>query len=80
MQSLNIEIQYGDAPEGQFKCQLHGETHTRFGCLIDANGHKWRICVDCIDNFWSGNQAMITRQRIEDEAERLINERLFGNG
>lgn len=69
-------IAYGNL--GERKCQLHGGIATIFGTLIDPNGHKWLICSACIDNFWAGNQAMITEERIEERARELIQQKLLG--
>jgi hypothetical protein len=64
-------------------CQLCAEVKTRFGAMVDPNGHIWRICADCINSLWDANQATKVQQRIEDRAEELamerIRERLFGN-
>jgi hypothetical protein len=59
-------------------CKLHGGMATRFGSLVDPNGHVWLICSDCIDNFWAGNQAFITEERVEERARQLLQERLLG--
>lgn len=74
----NVEITYGTIP-GQ-ACKLCGNLATRVGTLVDPNGHRWLICSECIDNLWAGNQAMITEERVQEAARKLIEERLLGGG
>lgn len=61
-------------------CKLCGINNTRFGTLIDPNGHKWLICVGCIDNLWSGNAAIITEEQIEQRAAQLLQDKILGSG
>jgi hypothetical protein len=49
-----MQLTYGDTPEQM--CQLHYGKATRFGTLIDPNGHKWLICSDCIGTLWKDKQ------------------------
>lgn len=72
-------FKWGDFTE---RCQLCGEVKERFGCMVDPNGHFWRICADCINTLWDNNQATTLERRIEERAEEIamqrIRERLFG--
>lgn len=49
-----IVLTFGDLDERA--CELHGGLATRFGTLIDPNGHKWIICAACIGSLWAENQ------------------------
>lgn len=76
-------ITYGDLDPRT--CELHGGTHTRFGTLIDPNGHKWVICADCINTLWNTRQetilsedAQAERDSIIDAAMLKLRESLFG--
>jgi hypothetical protein len=50
-----IVLTYGDLADPR-PCELHGGLATRFGTLIDPNGHKWIICADCINSLWEDKQ------------------------
>ena len=76
MPSSNVVVLYGNtAPR---PCKLCGKNHTRFGTLVDPNGHSWLVCVTCIDNLWSGNAAIIQDAEVEDRARQLVQDKLFG--
>lgn len=30
----------------------------RMGSMTDPNGHKWKICADCITFMWRGRHPM----------------------
>jgi hypothetical protein len=74
--SGTVQVLYGNT--SPTACKLCGKTHTRFGTLIDPNGHAWLVCNTCIDNLWSGNAAFIVDSEIEDRAKQLVQERLMG--
>ena len=50
-----IVLTYGDLPTPRV-CELHGGLASRFGTLIDPNGHKWAICATCINGLWGKMQ------------------------
>lgn len=76
MPSSNVVVLYGDTASRN--CKLCGKLHTRFGTLVDPNGHSWLVCVTCIDNLWSGNAAIIQDAEVEDRARQLVQDKLFG--
>lgn len=78
MPSRNITVLYGETTRR--KCNLCGKFNTRFGSLIDPNGHSWLVCVTCIDNLWHGNAAIISDAEVEDRARQLLQDRLLGMG
>jgi hypothetical protein len=78
MPSRNITVVYGEMNQRQ--CGLCGKLKTRFGSLIDPNGHTWIICADDIDALWHRNAAIIVDSEIEERAKQLIQERLLGMG
>jgi hypothetical protein len=51
----SIVLTFGDMSEPR-PCELHGGLATRFGTLIDPNGHKWVICAACINSLWEEKQ------------------------
>jgi hypothetical protein len=53
-------------------CELHGGEATRFGTLIDPNGHKWIICATCINGLWDATNWAIIREEAESEAEQKL--------
>jgi hypothetical protein len=74
--SATVNVLFGNtAPR---PCKLCGETETRFGTLIDCNGHSWLICMKCVDGLWSRNAAVIVDEVIEERAKQLVQEKLFG--
>jgi hypothetical protein len=72
----NVEVTYGTTPPQA--CKLHGELATRFGTLIDPNGHRWLICAECIDALWSKQQFVIRDEEVNRRARQLLEERLLG--
>jgi hypothetical protein len=70
MPSKGIVALYGDlSPE---KCDLHGEMATRFGTLIDPNGHTWTICAECINTLWAERQMMNLEPTREEKVEGAL--------
>lgn len=76
MPSANVVVLYGKCPLRP--CKLCGKDNTRFGTLVDQNGHSWLVCTDCIDGLWSRNAAIIQDEEVERRAEQLIQDKLFG--
>lgn len=72
-----IQVTYGNTQPQT--CKLHGELATRFGTLIDPNGHRWLICAECIDTLWSGRQFVIRDEEVNKRARELLQERLLGD-
>jgi hypothetical protein len=72
----NIVALFGDTVPTT--CKLCGKTQTRFGTLVDCNGHTWLICMECVDGLWSRNAAVIVDAEIEERARQLVQEKLFG--
>lgn len=72
-----MKLVFGEGPRKD--CQLCWKKRTRFGMLVDPNGHLWLICAECINTLWAGNQAIITEDEIDQRARQLIQERLMGN-
>jgi hypothetical protein len=76
MPSSNVMVLYGDTSPRD--CKLCGKQNTRFGTLIDCNGHSWLVCMACVDGLWSRNAAVIVDAEIEDRARQLVQDKLFG--
>jgi hypothetical protein len=74
--SQNVMVLYGTTKPRP--CKLCGKTETRFGTLVDPNGHSWLVCVTCIDNLWKGNAAIIQDAEVEERARQLVQDKLFG--
>ena len=72
----NVEVSYGELPEQV--CKLHGGEATRFGTLVDPNGHRWLICAGCINSLWGENQWIIREEEVDRRARQLLEERLLG--
>jgi hypothetical protein len=66
----NYVITYGDLDPRL--CELHGGVASRFGTLIDPNGHKWIICADCINTLWAERQAMNMEPTKEEKVDQAI--------
>lgn len=49
-----VKITYGDY---NHTCQVCYKPRTRFGLLVDPNGHSWRVCQKCIDRLWRKRHA-----------------------
>jgi hypothetical protein len=73
---VNVVALYGDTQPTA--CKLCGTMQTRFGTLIDCNGHTWLICMACVDGLWSRNAAVIVDEVIEERARQLVQDKLFG--
>lgn len=39
-------------------CQVCFNDETRFGTLVDPNGHTWLVCRNCINQLWEKAQAL----------------------
>lgn len=75
-------IRYGDMVG---VCAVHGGQGSRFGTLVDPQGHAWLVCVTCINSLWGERQQMILseteqaeRDEIIDAAMHKLRESLFG--
>jgi hypothetical protein len=67
----SIVLTFGDLTEPR-SCELHGGMATRFGTLIDPNGHKWIICAACINALWDGRQMLNMEAAEQDRQTEAV--------
>jgi hypothetical protein len=66
-----LNVKYGSFPG---VCQVHGGNESRFGTLVDPNGHRWLVCSECIDVLWGNRQQMNLEELEKERQENAVNE------